>query len=61
MARGLDADECHSVEVVDYEGRVVQSVGLDEFDGGQGWSVVPRRAGLYRWQEASQTFREVPR
>lgn len=50
-------DKC--VELVDYEGRIVLAVGVDQFDGAQGWSSIPRRAGAYRWQQASETYRLV--
>lgn len=50
----------YSIEVVDYEGRVVRSVDAD-FEGTGGFVSVPLRAGLYRWQEASDTYREVAR
>lgn len=50
----------YSVEVVDYEGRVIRTSDA-EFEGTAGFVSVPLRAGLYRWQEASETFREVVR
>lgn len=50
----------YSVEVVDYEGRVIRTVDAD-FEGTAGFVSVPLRAGLYRWQQASETFREVVR
>jgi hypothetical protein len=54
-----DGDPDLSVEVVDYEGRVLMALGLDEWDGTQGRTVIPLKAGIYRWQDASETYRLV--
>lgn len=47
------------VELVDCEGRVLMVIGLDEWDGSQGRTSIPLRAGVYRWQDASETYRLV--
>lgn len=54
-----DSDPALSVEVVDYSGRVLLALGLDEFDGTQGRTTIPLRAGLYRWQQASESYRLI--
>lgn len=61
LALKLAEDSDLSVELLDYEGRVLRAVGVDRFDGGVGFSVAPLRAGMYRWHEATDTFREVMR
>ena len=47
------------VELVDCEGRILLSPGFDQWDGTQGRTTVPLRAGLYAWQDASETYRLV--
>lgn len=59
LANRLAQDESLSVEVSDFEGRIVRAIGLDQWDGTQGFTSVPLRAGLYRWQAASECYRLV--
>ena len=54
-----DSDPDLSVEVIDYAGRVLLAIGLDEFDGSQGRTTIPLRAGLYRWQSESECYRLI--
>lgn len=61
LAHRLAEDQTLQVELLDYEGLVVRSIGRDKFDGTPGFSCVPLRAGLYRWHEASESMREVSR
>lgn len=59
LAYKLAENENLSVEVSDYEGCIVRAIGLDEWDGTQGRTPIPLRAGLYAWQPASETYRLV--
>ena len=59
LANRLAEDESLSVEVSDFEGRIVRAVGLDQFDGTLGYTSIPLRAGVYRWQQASETYRLI--
>jgi len=59
LAHKLAEDGNLSVEVSDYEGCIIRAIGLDEWDGTQGRTTVPLRAGLYRWQNASETYRLI--
>lgn len=61
LAHKLAEDLDLTVELLDYEGRVIRAVGFDRFDGGVGYSSAPLRAGVYRWHDASETYREVMR
>lgn len=61
LAHKLAEDSDLSVDLIDYEGRVVRAVGQDKFDGAVGFSSAPLRAGLYRWHDATETYREVMR
>lgn len=47
------------VELVDFEGRIVLTPGLDRWDGTRGRCTIPLRAGVYRWQDVSETYRLV--
>ena len=61
LANKLAEDSDLAVELLDYEGRVLRAVGVDRFDGGVGFSGAPLRAGLYRWHDGTDTYREVSR
>ena len=57
-AARVDDRDALSVELLDCDGRVLMVFG-QPFDGTTGLSSIPRRAGLYRWDDRSEQMRRV--